>query len=76
MSVKDYVDFFKGLSSFADAVQSEFHIIFKSDSHLPKKLFYLLQWNPFKNDENAFYFILSGLFILKVFNFSLDFLVM
>ena len=23
----------------------------KSDSHLPKKLCYLLHWKPFKNDE-------------------------
>ena len=39
----------------------------KSDPHLPKKRFYLLQWKPFKNDENAFYFILKALFVLKIF---------
>ena len=26
-------------------------LVLKSDSHLLKKLFYLLQWKPFKNDE-------------------------
>ena len=25
-----------------------------SDSHLPKKLFYFLQWKPFKMLKNAF----------------------
>ena len=38
----------------------------KSDSHLPKKLFYLLQWKLFKND---FYLILKVVFI----NFGLAF---
>ena len=28
----------------------------KSDSHPPKKLFYLLQQKPFKNDEKCFLF--------------------
>ena len=40
----------------------------KSDSHLPKK-YYLLQLQPFKNDENAFYFILKAIFVLKIFRF-------
>ena len=31
--------------------------------------FYLLQWKPFKNDENSFYFILKALFVLKIFKF-------
>ena len=30
---------------------------------------------PFENDENAFYFILKALFVLKILNFCLDFLV-
>ena len=28
----------------------------KSGSYLPKKLFYMLQRNPFKNDEKCFLF--------------------
>ena len=32
----------------------------KSDSHFVKKLFYLLQWKPFKNYEKCFYFIKSS----------------
>ena len=35
----------------------------KSDFHLSKKLYYLVDWKPFKNDENAFYFILKALFV-------------
>ena len=31
--------------------------------------FYLPQWNPFKNDENCFYYILKALFVLKIFKF-------
>ena len=34
-----------------------------------KVLFYLLQWNPFKNSENDFYFMLKALFVLKIFIF-------
>ena len=34
----------------------------KSYSHLPKKLFYLLQSKPFKNDENCFLFHLKSSF--------------
>ena len=33
------------------------------------KLFYLLQWESFKNDKNAFYFILKALFNIKIFKF-------
>ena len=43
--------------------------LFKSDSHLPKILLYLLQWKTFKNMKNAFYFILKALFICKIFKF-------
>ena len=32
----------------------------KSDSHLPNKFFYLLQWKLFKNDENCFLFYLKS----------------
>ena len=32
----------------------------KSDSHLPKKLIYLLQWKPLKNDEKCFLFHLKN----------------
>ena len=31
----------------------------KMDSHRPKALLYLLQWNPFKNDEKCFLFLLK-----------------
>ena len=31
-----------------------------------EKLFYLLQWKSFKNDEKCFYLILKGLFVLKI----------
>ena len=31
----------------------------------------LLDWKPFKVDENAFYFILKAFFILKIFKFLL-----
>ena len=34
----------------------------KSDSHLPKKLCYLLNWKPFKNDEKSFLFHLKSFF--------------
>ena len=37
-------------------------IPFKSESHLPEKLFYLLQWKPFKNDEKRFLFHLNSSF--------------
>ena len=38
-------------------------------SHLPARLFYLLQWKPFKNDEKCSYFMVKALFILKIFKF-------
>ena len=41
----------------------------KSDSHLPKKFFYRLQWKSFKNDEKCFLFHLKSFFVLKIFKF-------
>ena len=41
-------------------------ILFKSKSHLPKKLFYLLQCKPFKNDEKRFLFHLNSSFHSQV----------
>ena len=44
--------------------------ILKWDSHLPKKMFYLFQWKPFKNDQKMFfYFILKALLVVKIFKF-------
>ena len=34
----------------------------KSDSHVPKKFFYLLRWKPFKNDKKCFSFHLKNPF--------------
>ena len=39
------------------------------DSDLSKKMFYLLQWKPFRNDKNAFYLILKAFFVLKILKF-------
>ena len=41
----------------------------KSNSHLSKKLFYLLQRKPFKNDEKCFLLILKTLFVHKIFRY-------
>ena len=41
----------------------------KSDSHLSKSWFYLLQWKPFKNVERCFYSILKALPGLKMLKF-------
>ena len=41
----------------------------KVDSHLPKKITFCINWNPFKKDKNAFYFILKAFFVLKIFKF-------
>ena len=43
----------------------------KSCSRLPKKLFYLLQWKPFKNNLKMLLkiFHLKDLFVLKIFKF-------
>ena len=52
---------------------------FKRGSYLPKIVLFasmpFLQ-SLFKNEENVFYFILKALFVLKVFKFFLDLLVM
>ena len=37
-------------------------LILKSDLHLSKKLCYLLDWKPFKNDEKCFLFCLKSSF--------------
>ena len=47
------------------------HLVLKSDSKLPKICFYLLQWNPFKYDGNAFYFLLKAIFVLQIFTLLL-----
>ena len=39
----------------------------KLDFHLPKKLFYLIQWKPFKNEENYFLFHLKSYFSSQYF---------
>ena len=41
-----------------------------------KKLLYLIDRKPFKNDKNAFCSILKSLFVLKIFKFLSHFLVM
>ena len=42
----------------------------KSDCHLPKKLFYLLNEHSIKKMKNVcFFFILKSLFVLKIFEF-------
>ena len=37
-------------------------IILKSDPHTPNKLFYLLQWKPFRTDDKCFLFHLKRFF--------------
>ena len=46
-------------------------IFFKSDSHLPKQENCVICFieSPLKMMENAFYFILKALFVLKMFKF-------
>ena len=58
------------MSKHIKKIRSSHHILLtnsftelKSDFHLSKKLYYLVDWKPFKNDENAFYFILKALFV-------------
>ena len=42
----------------------------KSDSHFSKKFFYIcFNDSPSKMIENAFYFIIKALFVLKIFKF-------
>ena len=49
----------------------------KSDSHLPRLiLFICFNDSSLKMMKNVFYFIFKALFVLKIFNFCLDFLVM
>ena len=43
-------------------ISCEWFAILNSDSHLPKKNFHLLQWQPFKNDEKCFLFYLKSSF--------------
>ena len=43
--------------------------LFKSDPHLPKKIFTCFNNTPSKKMKNAFHFILKALFILKIFKF-------
>ena len=50
--------------------------VMKSDPHLPKTCFICFSESPLTMIKNAFYLILKGLFVLKVFNFSFKFLVM
>ena len=53
-----------------DVIKSiERDVDLKSDSHLQKKLCYLLHWKPLKNDEKWFLFHLKALFVLKTFRF-------
>ena len=48
-----------------------------SDFRLPKKLFFIcFNEIPLKMMKNASHFILKAVFILKIFKFCLDFLVM
>ena len=45
-------------------------MILKSDSHLPKKIFFIcFNESPFKMMKSAFYFILKAPFVLKIFKF-------
>ena len=41
----------------------------KSDSHISKKFVIFLVESPFKMMQNAFYFNLKALFVLKIFKF-------
>ena len=47
---------------------SNFFLVLKSDSHLPK-IFSYLNEGPFKIMENVVYFILKALFVLEMFTF-------
>ena len=44
-------------------------VFWKSDYHLPKKLFYLLQWKPFKNGEKVLFFTWKAFLVLKTLKF-------
>ena len=57
------------VSHITTSFQCKYHIYLKSDSHLPKKLCYLLHWKPFRNDEKYYFFYLESCFFLKIFKF-------
>ena len=43
-------------------------IVFKVELSSYKRVGYLLEWKSFKMLNNAFYFILKALFVLKILN--------
>ena len=45
----------------------------ESDSHIPKKRFYLLQWKPFKNDEKFLFYFKSSFPSQDIYTFVLTF---
>ena len=45
---------FLGIGSLNPKELERLFLHLKSDSHLPKKLFCLAQWKPFKNNEKCF----------------------
>ena len=58
-----------GSRTAATSKIERFVIIVKVGLSPSKKIyFYLFQWKPVKNDENA-YFILKALFVLEIFKF-------
>ena len=55
---------------FNNYFKIEFTTTLKLDPHLPKKFYFVyFNENPFKNINNAFYFILKALFVLQIFKF-------
>ena len=48
----------------------------KLDSYFPKKIVLCFNESPLEMMKNAFYFILKGLFFIKIFKCCLDFLAM
>ena len=44
-------------------------LLLRQDPHVPKKMFYIIQWKPFKMMKSALYFILKALFVFKIFKF-------
>ena len=61
-----------GFNSELKLLQSTASHVLKARLSPSKKLFYLLQEKPFKNDEkmkNVFCFILKALFVLQIFKF-------
>ena len=53
----------KKIRSSHDILLTNSFTALKPDFHLSKKLYYLVDWKPFKNDENVFYFMLKALFV-------------